>query len=106
MSIKCREDLAGTRTDSHALGEVFPANDAIGVDKKFSGAGDVSAFWPAGAVEQTILLNRGGLWIGQAGELEPHLLRMLLSGLLRIRTDRHDTNAASVEVGELLLETP
>jgi len=100
------EHLLGARTHGNVFGKIRPANDAIGIEKKFSRPCDVYTFRSRAGMKDVVSANNLRVRIGKQWKPEPELLRVPLINFRRIDANADNANAARVEFRKPALETP
>ena len=100
------QHLPRTRANGDALRQIHPTDGARGVDEEFGGTRDVRAVRSAAFVQEVVTLDHFGLRVAEERIGETELLRVLPRDVRRVNADGNDADAAGVEVGKALLETP
>ena len=100
------EHLLGTGTHGNILGKVYPANNAIGIEKKFRRPWDIHPFRPRAGMKDVVSANNLRLRIGKQWKLVSQLLRVKVVNLWGIYADSDNANTARVEFRKPALETP
>ena len=104
--LKGLQHLLGARAHGNVLGEIHPANDAVGINQKFGWTRDVRAFRTGAGMQYIVPANNLRIRIGQQRKRVPKLLRFPLVNIRRIDANADNTNAARLELRQPLLETP
>lgn len=92
--------MLGAGTDANVLGEIFPADDAGTVDKKFSGARDVVLFRAAALMQEIVAANDFGLRIAEKREVVALLQTKMLRDFGRVDADGDGANALRCKLRE------
>ena len=100
------ENLFGTGADPVVLGEVDPANGAVGGDEEFGGASDVGAVDALSGVDEVVATDDFDFRIGEEGEGESGFVRKVTRDIGRIDADGDRSDSGGVNLGELLFDTP
>ena len=100
------EHLLWAGTHGNVFGKIRPANNAIGVEKKFSRSCDVHPFRSRAGMKDVVSANNLRVRIGKQWKPVPEFSRVPLVNLGRIDADADNANATRVEFRKPVLETP
>lgn len=102
--VEDREGGLGTGADLVVLGQVHPADGAGGIDEELPGPGD--HLLGGDGVDEVVAADSLRLGVAQEGVGQAQLANVAAGDLRRVDADGDRTDAASRELGEVLLETP
>ena len=100
------QHLFRTRADSDALCQVHPPDAACGINQEFRRPGDIGAAGSCALVQEAVASDHFRLRVGKERVGEAQLLAVSERHVRSVRADADHTDAACIELGQALLETP
>jgi hypothetical protein len=104
--IEDTEDLLWARPHRDVVGEINPANRSAGTNQKLGGPRNVRAFRSRRGMQHIVTPNDFRFGIRKQRKCIAEFLRLPAVHLGWIDADTDDADAACIELGKLLLETP
>jgi hypothetical protein len=95
-----------TGADSQIVGQIHPADNSSGVDKKFSRASDIAAILAGFGVQNSVAANHFRRGIGQERIGVPSGMAKLARFIGGIDTDSRDLDPLLMKLAQMFFETP
>ena len=105
-TIDCGENGFGTGAHSDVVGQVHPADCAVGGDEELGGARDILTISGAVGMQYPVLADGFSLGIGEKRKFIPLGLAEFLRIGPGVHTDSHHFHTALMKFVQVLLETP
>jgi hypothetical protein len=100
------ENLFGTGADPVVLGQVDPADGAVGSDEEFGGTCDIASIHALSGVNEVVTANGFEVGIGEYGESEAGLAREVARDIGRIYADGDGIDSGGANLRDLAFDTP
>jgi len=104
--IEGTEDLLRPRPHRDVVGQIDPTNDSAGIDQKLGGPRNVRAFRSRRGMQHIVTPNDFRFGIRKQRKCIAKFFRLPPADLGWIDANTDDADAACIELGKLLLETP